>query len=88
MRSVQQGSERSQTQEKHCVEVKFHATLVLLSAHTDSSTVEYVGKLLAIYQFGGPDVFVPYIFTRTSIDNDGIFLTHGFHGNIFGNLQL
>ena len=29
MRSVQQGSERSQTQEKHCVEVKIHAALVL-----------------------------------------------------------
>ena len=44
---LQQGSERSQTQGKPCVEVKIHAALVLLLPHMDSGTVECVGKSLA-----------------------------------------
>ena len=44
MRTVQQGSERSQTQERQCVEVKAQVASVPHSAHMDSSTVECVGK--------------------------------------------
>ena len=47
MRTVQQGSEKSQSRARQCVEVKAQAASVPHSAHMDSSTVECVGKSLA-----------------------------------------
>ena len=76
MRTVQQGSEKSLTPARRCVEVRVHAASVPLS-HKDSRVC---GKIIG-YQFGRTNGLLHYISDNTvSIDTafvDGIVLTHG-----------
>ena len=78
MRTVQQGSERSQLLARPCVGDKVQAASVPHSVLMELSTVECVGESMATSTT--PDAFYNYIANGESIDSafvDGIVLTHG-----------